>query len=174
MFYRDTKWMTCLRRTSPWCWQLWTSRRSLNNNVVLLFGGVEPPVEQDLANIKLRNLAICNIGHLVLILNCRNVFYKYYLLCLCWARIGVVISRIFIVFFCINTKAFFPIVIKFSIRAVQYHLKYAHHKYSETSLIGPPCGPTLSGPINEVAPLLKTSLMRPLKVVALLTRFSKS
>jgi len=45
---------------------------------------------------------------------------------------------------------------------------------TETSLIGPPCGPTLSGPINEVAPLLKTSLMQPLKVVALLTRFSKS
>ena len=35
-------------------------------------------------------------------------------------------------------------------------------QYRETSLIGQPCGPTLSGPINEVAPLLKTSLMRPL------------
>jgi len=35
--------------------------------------------------------------------------------------------------------------------------------YSETSLIGPPMGPYMSGPINEVALLLKTSVMWPLK-----------
>ena len=33
--------------------------------------------------------------------------------------------------------------------------------YSETSLIGPPMGPTISSPISEVALLLKTLLMWP-------------
>ena len=34
--------------------------------------------------------------------------------------------------------------------------------YSDTSLIGPPLGPTISGPISEVALLMKTSLIQPL------------
>ena len=34
-------------------------------------------------------------------------------------------------------------------------------KYSETSLIGPPMGPMISGPITEVALLPKTLLMQP-------------
>ena len=33
--------------------------------------------------------------------------------------------------------------------------------YSEASSIGPPLGPIISGPINEVALLMKTSLIRP-------------
>ena len=32
--------------------------------------------------------------------------------------------------------------------------------YSETSLIGPPMEPTMSGPISEVALLLKTSTIK--------------
>jgi len=42
--------------------------------------------------------------------------------------------------------------------------------YSETSLIRPPARPTVSGLINEVALLLKTSLMRPFNKLVLLLR----
>ena len=46
--------------------------------------------------------------------------------------------------------------------------------YSETSFIGPPLGPTISGPISEVALLMKTSVINPaLNKVALLSRFQQ-
>ena len=45
--------------------------------------------------------------------------------------------------------------------------------YRETSLIRPPSGPTVSGLVNEVVLLLKTSLMQPFNKLALLLRFQK-
>ena len=54
------------------------------------------------------------------------------------------------------------------------YLYVFNYRYSETSLIWPPFGPTVGGLINKMALLLKTSLMRPFNKLALLSRVSNS
>jgi len=47
------------------------------------------------------------------------------------------------------------------VKEPKYAMKIYFRLYSETLLIGPPSGPTMSDNINEVALLMKLSLMFP-------------
>jgi len=69
-----------------------------------------------------------------------------------------------------------------TLHCISYHvllhllflLFLAKNKKSETLLIRPPSGAMVGCLINEMALLLKTLLMQPFNILALLLRFSKS